>query len=147
MEVPNLTRLQSRGCLLFWETGYGGEKGKCSLLWNCVAFHTSSETQHNKPRKQPWPLSVYKSAFTEWAVHNEWIERDPARKTSLYHDVITFWCSYWQCCGGSVTIHSCIQNLLVKVLLEFLPGEALQLPWQGGEHSMWWKVWLIKRQT
>lgn len=80
------------------------KKGKCSLLWNCVAFHTSCEKQNNKSRKQPGPLSVYKSAFTEWAAHNKWIERDSARKTSLYHCVITFWCRHWQYCGGSVTV-------------------------------------------
>lgn len=51
-----------------------GEKGKCSLLWSCVAFHTSCEKQHNKPRKQLRPLSVYESAFPEWAAQNKWIE-------------------------------------------------------------------------
>lgn len=50
-------------------------------------------------------------------------------------------------CGGSVTIHSCTQNLLVKVPLEFLPGEVLKSPWQGGECSVQWKAWLIKKQT
>lgn len=60
--------------------------------------------------------------------------------------VFTFWCRYWQYCGGMLPSW-CIQNFLVKVLLEFLPGEVLQLPWQGGEHSVPWKAWLIKKQT